>query len=108
MIAGAYIIWDVGRTVARIAEMLASERAIVGLGRRKDEVGTAMTSFNRMLETIEQQAGELNSFATQFDAAYNELESTNATLKLTSLKCEAAGLYTRRFFSILLQDKLSL
>src|SRR6059036_3511627 len=45
MIAGAYIIWDVGRTVARIAEMLASERAIAGLGRRKDEVGTVMTSF---------------------------------------------------------------
>src|SRR5262245_35849690 len=42
MIAGAYIIWDVGRTVARIAEMLASERAIAGLGRRKDEVGTLM------------------------------------------------------------------
>src|SRR5437773_1140737 len=42
MIAGAYIIWDVGRTVARIAEMLGSERAISGLGRRKDEVGHAV------------------------------------------------------------------
>src|SRR6266513_2196283 len=77
IIAGAYIIWDVGRTMARIAEMLASERAIGGLGRRKDEVGTLMTSFNRMLETIEQQAGEINSFATRLDAAYKELESTN-------------------------------
>src|SRR5205809_2785694 len=107
MIAGAYIIWDVGRTVARIAEMLASERAISGLGRRKDEVGTLMTSFNRMLETIEQQAGEINSFATLLDAAYKELESTNARLKETSFKDEVTGLYNRRFFSLRLEEELS-
>jgi diguanylate cyclase (GGDEF)-like protein len=107
MIAGAYIIWDVGRTVARIAEMLASERAIVSLGRRKDEVGTLMTSFNRMLETIEQQAGEINSFATRLDAAYKELESTNARLKETSFKDEVTGLYNRRFFSLRLEEELS-
>src|SRR5881628_3251063 len=107
MIAGGYIIWDVGRTVARIAEMLASERAIAGLGRRKDEVGTVMTSFNRMLETIEQQAGEINSFATRLDAAYKELESTNARLKETSFKDEVTGLYNRRFFSLRLEEELS-
>src|SRR5436190_7811065 len=107
MIVGAYIIWDVGRTVARIAEMLASERAISGLGRRKDEVGTLMTSFNRMLETIEQQAGEINSFATRLDAAYKELESTNARLKEFSFKDEVTGLYNRRFFSIRLEEEVS-
>src|SRR5213082_3238889 len=107
MIAGAYIIWDVGRTVARIAEMLGSERAISGLGRRKDEVGTLMTSFNRMLETIEQQAGEINSFATRLDAAYKELESTNARLKETSFKDEVTGLYNRRFFSLRLEEEMS-
>src|SRR5260370_339824 len=107
MIAGACIIWDVGRTVARIAEMLGSERAISGLGRRKDEVGTLMTSFNRMLETIEQQAGEINSFATRLDAAYKELEATNARLKETSFKDEVTGLYNRRFFSLRLEEELS-
>src|SRR5215471_9571999 len=107
IIAGAYIIWDVGRTVARIAEMLASERAIAGLSRRKDEVGTLMTSFNRMLETIEQQAGEINSFATRLDAAYKELESTNARLKETSFKDEVTGLYNRRFFIIRLEEEIS-
>jgi len=107
IIAGGYIIWDVGRTVSRIAEMLASERAITGLGRRKDEVGTLMTSFNRMLETIEQQAGEINSFATRLDAAYKELESTNARLKETSFKDEVTGLYNRRFFSLRLEEELS-
>src|SRR5206468_597388 len=105
--AGAYIIWDVGRTVARIAEMLASERAIAGLGRRKDEVGTVMTSFNRMLETIEQQAGEINSFATRLDSAYKELESTNARLKETSFKDDITGLYNRRFFSVRLEEEMS-
>ena len=107
MIAGAYIIWDVGRTVARIAEMLASGRAIAALSRRKDEVGTVMTSFNRMLETIEQQVGEINSFATRLDAAYKELESTNARLKETSFKDEVTGLYNRRFFSLRLEEELS-
>src|SRR2546426_3480467 len=107
MIAGAYIIWDVGRTVARIAEMLASERAIAGLGRRKDEVGTVMTSFNRMLETIEQQAGEINSSPTRLDAAYKELESTNARLKEPSFKDEVTGLYNRRFFSLRLEEEIS-
>src|SRR5437868_8101503 len=107
MIAGAYIIWDVGRTVARIAEMLGSERAITGLGRRKDEVGTLMTSFNRMLETIEQQAGEINSFATRLDSAYKELESTNARLKETSFKDDITGLYNRRFFTVRLEEEMS-
>jgi diguanylate cyclase (GGDEF)-like protein len=107
MIVGAYIIWDVGRSVARIAEMLGSDRAVVGLGRRKDEVGMLMTSFNRMLETIEQQASEINSFATRLDAAYKELESTNARLKETSFKDEVTGLYNRRFFSLRLEEELS-
>src|SRR5205807_7379768 len=106
MIAGAYVICDVGRTVARIAEMLGSERAISGLGRRKDEVGTLMTSFNRMLETIEQQAAEINSFASRLDQAYKELESTNARLKETSFKDEVTGLYNRRFFSIRLEEEM--
>src|SRR5438046_2087860 len=87
--------------------MRATERAISGLGRRKDEVGTLMTSFNRMLETIEQQAGDINSFATRLDAAYKELESTNARLKETSFKDEVTGLYHRRFFSLRLEAELS-
>jgi diguanylate cyclase (GGDEF)-like protein len=107
MLAGAYIIWGVGRTVSRIAEMLANERAVTGLGRRKDEAGTLMSSFNRMLETIEQQASEINSFATRLDAAYKELESTNARLKETSFKDEVTGLYNRRFFSLRLEEELS-
>ena len=57
--------------------------------------------------TIEQQAAEINSFATRLDAAYKELESTNARLKETSFKDEVTGLYNRRFFSMRLEEELS-
>jgi diguanylate cyclase (GGDEF)-like protein len=107
MAIGAYILWDVGRTMARIGFMMSNERTIAGLDKRRDEVGTLMQSFNRMLGTIEQQAAEINSFATRLDAAYKELESTNARLKETSFKDEVTGLYNRRFFSLRLEEELS-
>jgi diguanylate cyclase (GGDEF)-like protein len=107
MTAGAYTIWDVGRTVARMGEMMGNERTITGLDKRRDEVGTLMQAFNRMLATIEQQAAEINSYATRLDAAYKELESTNARLKETSFKDEVTGLYNRRFFSLRLEEELS-
>src|SRR5262249_11805483 len=80
MITGGYIIWDIGRTVARIAEMLSDDGRLEKLEHRKDEVGTLMQSFAKMLETIEQQATEINSFASRLDQAYKELESTNVRL----------------------------
>jgi diguanylate cyclase (GGDEF)-like protein len=107
MLAGAWIIWDLGRIVARMGALMASENAISGFERRQDEVGTLMTSFNKMLITIEQQAAEINTFATRLDAAYKELESTNARLKETSFKDEVTGLYNRRFFSLRLEEELS-
>jgi diguanylate cyclase (GGDEF)-like protein len=107
VLAGAYIIWDVGGTVARMAEMMASEQVMGGLVRRNKEVGNLMGSFNKMLTTIEHQAAEINSFATRLDAAYKELESTNARLQETSFKDEVTGLYNRRFFSLRLEEELS-
>lgn len=107
MIAGAWVIWDLGRIVARMGALMASEGALPGFERRQDEVGTLMTSFNRMLITIEQQATEINTFATRLDAAYKELESTNARLKETSFKDELTGLYNRRFFNLRLEEELS-
>ncbi|HET7342500.1 MAG TPA: diguanylate cyclase [Methylomirabilota bacterium] len=107
MLTGAYIIWDIGRTMARIASVLATHTAPPGVERRRDEVGSLMTSFNKMLATIEQQAAEINTFATRLDAAYKELESTNARLKETSFKDEVTGLYNRRFFSLRLEEELS-
>jgi diguanylate cyclase (GGDEF)-like protein len=107
ILAGVYIIWDIGGTVARMAQMMAAEHGLGGLEQRKDEVGTLMGSFNKMLSTIEHQATEINSFASRLDAAYKELESTNERLKETSFKDEVTGLYNRRFFSLRLEEELS-
>jgi diguanylate cyclase (GGDEF)-like protein len=107
MLAGAWIIWDLGRILARMGSLMASESALSGFERRQDEVGTIMTYFNKMLVTIEHQAAEINTFATRLDAAYKELESTNARLKETSFKDEVTGLYNRRFFSLRLEEELS-
>jgi diguanylate cyclase (GGDEF)-like protein len=107
MVAGAYVIWDIGRTMARIASLMARDMALTGGPARRDEVGILMTSFTKMLATIEQQASEINTFATRLDAAYKELESTNARLKETSFKDEVTGLYNRRFFSLRLEEELS-
>src|SRR5437870_3122922 len=39
MVGGAYIIWDLGRAFARIAELLSREPKLAELGGRSDEVG---------------------------------------------------------------------
>ncbi|HKB25766.1 MAG TPA: diguanylate cyclase [Methylomirabilota bacterium] len=107
MVGGAWLIWDLGRTVGRIAELLSSQPTLAGLGTRTDEVGTLMKSFTGMLATIEQQAIEINTFATRLDAAYKELEVTNSKLKETSFRDEVTGLYNRRFFSLRLEEEMS-
>jgi diguanylate cyclase (GGDEF)-like protein len=60
-----------------------------------------------MLQTVEQQATEINAFATKLDAAYKELESTNLRLKEYSFKDEVTGLYNRRFFTMRLDEELA-
>jgi diguanylate cyclase (GGDEF)-like protein len=107
MLTGGYVIWDVGRTVARMADMMAREGSVAQLERRTDEMGTFMNSFARMLSTIEQQATEINSFAARLDSAYKELEAANARLKEASFKDEVTTLYNRRFFSLRLEEEIS-
>src|SRR6184192_422220 len=107
MVGGAYIIWDLGRAFAKIAELLSREPKLAELGGRSDEVGTLMRSFSNMLGTVEQQAIDIDTFAMRLDAAYRELEATNAKLKETSFKDEVTGLYNRRFFSLRLEEEIS-
>src|ERR671919_747823 len=107
VVAGVWVIWDLGRIVARMGALMASENPMTGFERRQDDVGTLMSTFNRMRATIEQQAAEINTSAIRLDAAYKELESTAARLKETSFKDEVTGLYNRRFFSLRLEEELS-
>ena len=106
MVVGGYILWDIARTVADLARMLSGEPARARRARH-DDVATVVQSFTKMLGTIDQQAAEINSFTSRLDAAYKELESTNARLKETSFKDEVTGLYNRRFFSLRLEEELS-
>ncbi|HXG05585.1 MAG TPA: diguanylate cyclase [Candidatus Binatia bacterium] len=106
ILAGGWVIWDIGRTMAHIAQMLGDEARWDRLASRKDEIGTLMQSFAQMLEKIEEQTSEINSYASRLDAAYKELEITNARLKETSFKDEVTGLYNRRFFSVRLEEEL--
>src|SRR6266850_638838 len=62
MVGGAYIIWDLGRALARLADLMSREPHLAELGSRSDEVGTLMKSFSSMLGTVEQQAIDINTF----------------------------------------------
>ena len=71
------------------------------------EVTALMGPFSRILTTIEQQAAEVSQYAERLDAAYKELEFSNARLKEFSFKDDVTGLYNRRFFSIRLEEEVS-
>jgi diguanylate cyclase (GGDEF)-like protein len=66
--AGAFVAWDVATAVSRAASILTDpktgEQAVPA---RSDEIGTLVTSFSRMLETIEQQSQEINQFPLRID-----------------------------------------
>ncbi|HWN90487.1 MAG TPA: diguanylate cyclase [Verrucomicrobiae bacterium] len=108
MAAGGLVVRDLASTVRRTAETVAATSKIeASVVAKTDQIGALMSSFSRMLETIEVQAGEINQFATRLDVAYKELESTNARLKEVSFKDEVTRLYNRRFFSIRLDEEVS-
>ena len=107
VVGGSWIVWNMARVVTALAELRVRERGVAPLGPAANDGGTFIGNFAKMFETIEQQANEINSFATRLDAAYKELESTNARLKETSFKDEVTGLYNRRFFSIRLEEEIS-
>src|SRR5881398_3501826 len=100
MVGGAWIIWDIGRAVSRMGELLSPQPNATAPGARTDEVGALMKSFTGMLTTIEAQADEINTFAARLDAAYKEL-------KVTSFRDDVTGLYNRRFFSLRLEEEIS-
>src|SRR2546429_5771907 len=107
MVGGAWIIWDIGRAVSRMGELLSPQPNATAPGARTDEVGALMKSFTGMLTTIEAQAVEINTFAPGLDPAYKELEVTNAKLQETSFRDDVTGLYNRRFFSLRLEEEIS-
>jgi diguanylate cyclase (GGDEF)-like protein len=72
-----------------------------------EDVGAMMGTFSRILRRIEEQGNEINDFALRLEAAYKDLELSNARLKEYSFKDEVTGLYNRRFYSIRLEEEVS-
>ena len=107
MAVGGWVIWDLGRAVARMAGLIGAHRLVAGLDRRRDELGTLAQSLTRMLDTIERQAREINELTRRLDTAYKDLEVTNSRLTETSFKDEVTGLYNRRFFSLRLEEEMA-
>ncbi len=66
-----------------------------------------MGAFSRILGRIEDQGNEISDFAHRLEAAYRDLELSNARLKEYSFKDEVTGLYNRRFYSIRLEEEVS-
>ena len=112
MAVGGLLIRDLTRSLPRPEEPVPPppplpERFLPAAGESADDADTLLHAFSRMLAPIEQQAAALDRYATRLDAAYQELESTNARLKEFSFKDEVTGLYNRRFFSIRLEEEVS-
>jgi len=105
---GGFVIWDIATSVGRAAERLGGPAGVrEALAEQAGPASALMSSFTRMLATVEQQAEEINLFAQRLDSAYKELESTNARLKEFSFRDEVTRLYNRRFFSIRLEEEVS-
>jgi hypothetical protein len=68
MAGGGYVVWDLASAVSRAASLVSTAQpAGETAGGRHDEIGTLMTSFNRMMATIEQQSEEISQFPKRLE-----------------------------------------
>src|SRR5215468_3442079 len=68
MAGGGYVVWDLATAVTRAASVVSAVQPVAEPdGPRHDEIGTLMSSFNRMMTTIEQQAEEINQFPKRIE-----------------------------------------
>ena len=73
MAGGAFIVWDIATALSRAAQITSEQGPDLATPpRRKDEIGTLMSSFQRMLATIEQQSQEINEFPRRLDQLIRE------------------------------------
>jgi len=73
MVGGAFIVWDIATALSRAAQISNEQHPELPTDQvRKDEIGTLMSSFARMLATIEQQSKEINEFPRRLDQLIRE------------------------------------
>lgn len=69
MAGGGFVVWDVASAISRAAHLATATKVadLPVVPSRKDEIGTLMSSFAKMLATIEQQTDEINQFPRRLD-----------------------------------------
>ena len=69
MAGGGFVVWDVASAISRAAHLATTTRVsdLPAVPTRRDEIGTLMSSFAKMLSTIEQQTDEINQFPRRLD-----------------------------------------
>jgi diguanylate cyclase (GGDEF)-like protein len=73
MAGGGFIIYDIASALTRAANVVTeagpgqAAKGEVTVVERTDEIGTLMSSFTKMMSTIEQQSQEINSFPKKLD-----------------------------------------
>ena len=73
MAAGGFIVWDIATALSRAAQISNEENPELPADPgRRDEIGTLMSSFARMVATIEQQSQEINEFPRRLDQLIRE------------------------------------
>jgi diguanylate cyclase (GGDEF)-like protein len=73
MAAGAFIVWDIATALSRAAQISNEKNPELPADPgRRDEIGTLMSSFARMLATIEQQSQEISEFPRRLDQLIRE------------------------------------
>jgi diguanylate cyclase (GGDEF)-like protein len=69
MAGGGFVVWDVASAISRAAHLATATKVsdLPPVSTRKDEIGSLVTSFAKMLATIEQQTDEINQFPRRLD-----------------------------------------
>jgi len=109
VLAGALMVMTLRRAEAAPAApaSLPIDQPDQALSGGNEEVGAMMGAFSSIIGRIEEQGNEIQDYAHRLEAAYKDLELSNARLKEYSFKDEVTGLYNRRFYSIRLEEEVS-
>ena len=69
MAGGGFVVWDVASAIPRAAHLATATKVseLPPIPTRKDEIGSLVSSFAKMLATIEQQTDEINQFPRRLD-----------------------------------------
>ncbi len=68
MAGGGYVVYDLATALSRAAAIVTDAKPDVApVIDRRDEIGTLVVSFSKMMATIEQQAQEINQFPQKLD-----------------------------------------